>query len=47
MAMSMSRPETCRASIADRAKIWADNKMKKIEMLKENLVDNEFGECTF
>eukprot|EP00347_Sterkiella_histriomuscorum_P007643 403348130 len=36
-----------RISIFDRCKVWADNKMKKIEMIKELQVDKDIDECTF
>jgi hypothetical protein len=34
-------------NLVERTKIWAENKQKKIEMLKENIVDKDIEECTF
>lgn len=36
-----------RISIFERSKVWAENKMKKIEILKEQYVDKDIDECTF
>lgn len=36
-----------RVSIAERTKMWAEGKQKKIEMLKEQMVDKDIDECTF
>jgi hypothetical protein len=36
-----------RINIFDRCKAWAENKMMKIERLKEQFVDKDIDECTF
>ena len=34
-------------NIVERTKIWAENKQKKLELLKDQIVDKDIGECTF
>lgn len=36
-----------RVSVVERTRMWAENKQKKIEMLKEATVDKDIDECTF
>lgn len=35
------------ARVAERSKIWLENKLKKIEVLKDTMGDGEVTECTF
>ncbi len=42
-----SRMDDDRVNIVERSKAWAENKQRKIEMLKEQYCDKDIDECTF
>lgn len=41
------RPETARVNVVERTKIWAETRQRRIENLKEGIVDKDIKECTF
>ena len=36
-----------KVSVVERTRMWAENRQKKIEMMKEQIVDKDIDECTF
>ena len=34
-------------SVVERTRMWAENRQKKLEMMKEQIVDKDIDECTF
>jgi hypothetical protein len=34
-------------NVIERNRVWAENKNRKIEMIKEQVVDKDIDECTF
>lgn len=41
------RPETSRVSVVERTKLWSENRMKKIESIKESTANKDIEGCTF